>query len=432
MKKQRQDLATSYDLKDTAGRWTRCAAFLVVAISAAAYAWTQLPPSAAPVAVAAGSQADAPRLASPAEHAQAESAFIQLCQACEACPPQGGPNWLSGVDCRSDGRCCEQRWDAMRPNAIYSYAQGDYVGHARAPHVAEYRIRVDDTLELVYRATREETGTPYRLNVGDVVRVEVYADPTIDRDHLIQPDGTITLKLVGAIKAAGRTVPQLREVLEQAFSAYLKTPVVTVVPITVDTKLKDLLASVDSRFGVGGQTRRAVVTPEGTIALPAIGNVCVQGLTLDEVKRELDARYVIVVPGVEITPVLVERAPRFIYVLGEVKTPGRYTLEGPTTVMQAISLAGGWNIGGNLRQIVIFRRADDWRLVATKIDVRGAVFGRDPCPADELWLNDSDIVLIPKSPILITNNVIEMVFTRGIYGIVPMQVAFNISRVGAL
>lgn len=410
-------------------RGMRCAAWLALALLAGGYAGTRARPAAGP---AAAPQDTVQRTATRDEHAQAEQALIQLCQACEACPPQGGPNWLSGVDCQADGRCREPGWDAVRPDAIYSYAQGDYVGHARAPHVAEYRIRVDDTLELVYRATREESGAPYRLNVGDVVRVEVYADPTIDRDHLIQPDGTITLKLAGAIKAAGRTVPQLREVLEQAFSAYLKSPVVTVVPISVDTKLKDLLASVDSRFGAGGQTRRAVVTPEGTIALPAIGNVCVQGLTLDEIKRELDARYALVVPGVEITPVLVERAPRFIYVLGEVRTPGRYTLEGPTTVMQAISLAGGWNVGGNLRQIVIFRRADDWRLVATKIDVRGAVFGRDPCPADELWLNDSDIVLIPQSPVLITNNVIEMVFTRGLYGIVPAQFAYNISHVGAL
>ena len=41
-----------------------------------------------------------------------------------------------------------------------SYAQGEYVGHSRLPHVPEYRIRVDDQIAFVFRLTREETSTP--------------------------------------------------------------------------------------------------------------------------------------------------------------------------------------------------------------------------------------------------------------------------------
>ena len=79
--------------------------------------------------------------------------------------------------------------------------------------------------------------------------------------------------------------------------------------------------------------------------------------------------------------------------LGEVHTPGRYTLEGPTTVMQAIALAGSWNVGANLKELVVFRRDDCWRLMATKVNVFGALFGHQPCPGGEIWLRDSDIVL---------------------------------------
>ena len=114
-------------------------------------------------------------------------------------------------------------------------------------------------------------------------------------------------------------------------------------------------------------------------------------------------------------------ADRFVYVVGEVKSPGRFTLEAPTTAMQAIALAGGWNNGGNLRQIVVFRRTEDWRLIATKLDLRGALLGERPCPADEVWLRDSDIVVVPKSSILRADDFIELVFTRGIYGVLPMQ-----------
>jgi polysaccharide export outer membrane protein len=348
-----------------------------------------------------------------------------------AVPPPGGlspaaPHVIQGVDC-VDGCCGERGWGAARPLDWQPFAQGEYVGHARLPHVAEYRIRVDDVLEFVFRLTREETSRPYLLNVGDEVRVESFTDPTLNRDLLIQPDGTITLRLIGQVKATRQTVVQLRETLEQAYTKYYKIPAITVTPLKVNTKLEDLRATVDARAGAGGQNRQARVTPEGTIALPAIGSVPVQGLTLNELKRELDERFAAEVEGIEVTPVLVTRAPRHAYVLGEVRNPGRLTLDGPTTVMQTIAMAGGWNVGANTRQIVVFRRGDDWRLLATMLDLRGALYGKMPCPADEIWVNDSDIIVVPKSPILVADDMINLVFTRGIYGIAPYNVSTSFS-----
>lgn len=336
------------------------------------------------------------------------------------------PYPIHGVDCV--GGCCgEQGWGAARPLDFQPFAQGEYVGHARLPHVAEYRLRVDDVLEFVFRLTREETAHPYMLNVGDEIRVESFTDPTLNRDLLIQPDGTITLRLIGQVKATHRTVEQLRQEIDHVYLKYYKIPSITVTPLKVNTKLEDLRAAVDARAGAGGQNRQARVTPEGTIALPAIGNIPAQGLTLGELKRELDERYRAEVEGIEVTPVLLHRAPRYAYVVGEVRTPGRFLLEGPTTVMQMISMAGGWNVGANTRQIVVFRRGDDWRLLATMLDLRGALYGKMPCPADEIWVNDADVIVVPKSPILVADDIINLVFTRGIYGIAPYSVSTSFS-----
>jgi polysaccharide export outer membrane protein len=154
-------------------------------------------------------------------------------------------------------------------------------------------------------------------------------------------------------------------------------------------------------------------------------------LTLTELQREVEERYhELVGSGVEVTPVLLQRAPRFVYVLGEVVNAGRYSLEGPTSAMQAVALAGGWKVGSNLREIVVFRRTDDWRLMATRLDLRGALLGERPCPADELWLRDSDIVVVPKSPILRFDEFIDLVFTRGIYGVIPLQ--YSVTRASVL
>ena len=321
---------------------------------------------------------------------------------CRNCP-------IEGVDCR-DGGCGELPWKARRPLPWQVFAQGEYLGPHRTAHVPVYRLRVDDKIFFVYRLTREVSGHPYRLNVGDEIRVESLQDEHLDRDLMIQPDGTITLRLLGQIMAAGLTIDDLRKNLETLYEQYYKEPTITVTPIRVNTKLEDLRSTVDNRNGFGGQNFTTNVSPDGTVQLPAVGSVPAQGLTLDELKAEVDERYASIVDGIEVTPILTERAPRFIFVVGEVTRPGRFDLTGLTTAMQAVALAGGWVNGGNLREIVVFRRADDWRLIATKLDLRAALYGKRPIPADEVWLRDSDIVLVPKNPLRRAADAIDQLF----------------------
>ena len=327
---------------------------------------------------------------------------------------------ITGVDSATCVGGGEPDWGMRGPLPWDLFAQGEYIGPARARHVDLYRLRVDDEIQFVYRVTRQRTAQAYKLNVGDAIRVESVADERLDRELVIQPDGTITLRLIGNVIAAGRTTDELRRDLEKRYQSMYREPAITVTPIRVNTKLEDLRSTVDSRAGNGGQSFTSQIIPDGTVQLPAIGSVTAHGLTLDELTWEINARYASIVQGIEVTPVLIQRAPRQIYVLGEVTQPGRFDLTAPTTVMGAIALAQGWNNGANLRNIVIFRRAEDWRLLATKVDVRGALYGRRPAPSDEIWLRDSDIVVVPKMPIQVVDDAIELIFTRGIYAVAPL------------
>jgi polysaccharide export outer membrane protein len=341
------------------------------------------------------------------------------------------PYDVCAIDCSTVCRC-RRGWEAARAADWQAYAQGEYVGHERTAHVPEYRLRVDDQLDMTYRLTRDETPTPYRLNVGDEVQVESFTDSEINRSLLIQPDGTITLRLLGQVHATGRTVTQLRDALDELYKKYYKIPAITVTPLKVNTKLDDLRATIDRRAGIGGQSQSARVTPEGTIALPAIGSVQAQGLTLPEFQQELNERYRQVVEGIEIIPILVQRAPRYVYVLGEVNSPGRFELVAPTTALQAISLAGSWRVGANLRQIVVLRRGDDWRMLATVIDLQAALLGHDLCPCGEIWIDDSDVIIVPKTSILVADDMIELLFTRGLYGVFPMTTSLNFTKISSL
>ena len=156
-------------------------------------------------------------------------------------------------------------------------------------------------------------------------------------------------------------------------------------------------------------------------------------MTLDEIKREVNLRYREIVAGLEVEPILDVEAQHFVFVYGQVGQPGRFELLGPTSVTQALAMAQGARPGANTREIVIFRRAEDWRLLATRIDVRGAHLGKVATPADEIWLRDGDLIIVPPTPIARFDNFVSQVFTQGIYGIFPfaqLGSGFNANNAG--
>jgi polysaccharide export outer membrane protein len=297
----------------------------------------------------------------------------------------------------------------------------------------EYKILIADQIDFVFRRTRQLSGAAYRFDIGDVLGIssEQY-EQFNDLEQTIQTDGTIQVRGIGSVVAANKTVAELQDEINRRVQDPVRgtrvNPEVLIKPINTETRLQDLIRTVDATAGFGGLSRTVTVTDDGTIQLPGIGSVPALGLSLTEVSAEANARYAREVQGLEVTAILNTRAPRFVFVLGEVVTPGRVTLDGPTTVIQAISQVQGWRPGANLRHVVVMRRDKNWQLVATRLDLSGPLWGQRPNPSDDLWLRHSDIVIIPKNPGQRLADFIEVYFTRGLYGVFPTQgfaVGFN-------
>lgn len=348
----------------------------------------------------------------------------------------GNARWMLGVDGKNQPYGQEPTWNSERMIPWESRSYGEYIGPFRTPHVPEYRLRVGDELDFVYVLSRQRTQKAYELNVGDEIQILSSADTSLNQPETtrsgangleILSDGSVSLQLIGQVRASGKTVQALQEELHDRYSVYVKSPAIVVQVVKANTRMQDLIESVTATAGQGGQVRNVSVSPDGTVQLPLLGSVPAIGLTLDEIGREVDARYRMEgLTGVRATPILVNRASRFVYVMGQVDQPGRFEMNDPTTVMQAIALAGGSNLGANLRQVIVFRRDANWRLVATRLDLAGAMFGRRPQPSDEIWLRHSDIILIPKQPILRLSEAVDLYLNRTAYAIFPQQgVAFN-------
>lgn len=337
--------------------------------------------------------------------------------ACQKC--------ITAVDCAD--RCgVEGRWADARPMNFDAYGPGGYAGPSRLAHLSQYRLRPGDELQIVYLITRRQRSGAYRLTPGDEILIESLVEPDLTRGTLenglrIQPDGTISVRLLGQIQASGLTVAALRDSLNEQYLEFYREPSIDVTPVKVNTLAEDIRNAIGGQSGFNQQTITVVVMPDGKIRLPGLGEICVQGFSLNQLKREINLRYEEIVVGIDVEPLLSQQAPHFVSVLGQVATPSRFEITTPTTVLSAIANAGGHLPDGNMRQVVIFRRAEDWRLISTMLDLQGAVFGKRPTPADEIWLRDGDVVIVPDKPINRFNDWARQVFTEGVFAIVPVQ-----------
>lgn len=347
---------------------------------------------------------------------------------CNACSQDSSAKWIMGVD-GSQKTHREPGWKDAQPVPFEDMAYGEYIGPFRTPHVPEYRLRIGDKLDFVYLLTSRPDGQPYQFYPGDTIALTSVGDPSLNQPSLqILSDGTVTLPLIGTVAVSGKTVDALTVELNRKFreDGNVRDPRVVVQVTKGDTPLNDLKNAVVTNFGQNGQSRQVSVSPDGTVQLPLVGPTPAIGLTLREIAAEVNARYAQHIRGVNVNPILVERAPRSVYILGRVTRPGRIVIDGPTTVMQAIAQAEGWQTGSNLRQVIVFRRDANWQLVATKLDLQGALNGKRPYPSDDIWLRDSDIILVPKSPVLRFSEAVDLYMVRSLYAIFPQQgVVFN-------
>lgn len=77
-------------------------------------------------------------------------------------------------------------------------------------------------------ATWNDYEPDYRFYPGDELEVSVPSAPELNKSVTVQPDGRITLPLIGPVMAADRTIPQLQASLSQAYSTQLLRPQVDV------------------------------------------------------------------------------------------------------------------------------------------------------------------------------------------------------------
>ncbi len=103
-------------------------------------------------------------------------------------------------------------------------------------------------------------------------------------------------------------------------------------------------------------TRVTAVRPDGLISMPLIGDVQAAGLTADALAQRIAERlkqYIATTPAVSVS--VKELNSYSVYVLGEVSKPGKFQLKSYITVLQAISMAGGFTEWAKKNKLQVVR-----------------------------------------------------------------------------
>jgi polysaccharide export outer membrane protein len=220
----------------------------------------------------------------------------------------------------------------------------------------------------------------YVIGAQDVLTVTVWDSPDLSGKYTVETDGSFTFPLIGRVKASGLTLRQFEAELKKKLAdGYFKNPQVSVAvesyrsqrifivgevrspgayPLTGDMTLIEAIARA------GSTTPNA--SPEAIIVRAAAGKKA-DGPTLPGQKPDAgetqrvnlrDLQSGALTQNIALRDgdtIFVPRAES-IYVFGQVRSPGAYALQdAETTVLQALSLAGGVTDRGATNRIKIVR-----------------------------------------------------------------------------
>lgn len=106
-------------------------------------------------------------------------------------------------------------------------------------------------------------------------------------------------------------------------------------------------------------SRVVVVRPDGMISLPLVGDVKAAGLSPDQLKLSIEKK-LREYSETAIVSVIVQAVNSYkVFVLGEVRTPGVQSFKANATVLQAITLAGGFTEYASRNSIILIRKMRD-------------------------------------------------------------------------
>lgn len=252
----------------------------------------------------------------------------------------------------------------------------------------------------------------YKVDVGDVLDISIYAQPDLSRSVTVLQDGSISFPLIGRIEVAGKSISEISDLIKNLLEKdYLYNPHVTVIIKEYRSKKVSILGKVQKPgiYYLKGATTLLDIISEAGILNPASlgGKIIIHhhttpGQESNNANKEIttiDLIELLVKGNTELNVYLkngdniyIPEANQF-FILGEVKKPGFYSLTNNLTVLKAISIAGGLTEYANSKKISILRtETENKQKIYVNLD---DIIKKGTKTSDPL-LQADDVVVVPK------------------------------------
>ena len=256
----------------------------------------------------------------------------------------------------------------------------------------DYMISPGDQIEVSYHIDVRKQDV-YRIAVGDQIRVEFPHYPQFDRSLNVRPDGRVTVPHIGDVDAFGLTPMELAARITQEYEPILRNPKCTVALIRYGESIRELKEAI--KTATRGQSRLALVQPDGRIAIPLLNPLRVAGMAVEDIQANINDEYQKIVPGMFTSVTLINAVGNRVYIMGAVNEPGYYQLQGPTTVTQAVAMAKGFRPNAVTSDTLLITRDERNNAVGRLIDIEN-IFDSGNLGNDTL-LRQADIIYVPTS-----------------------------------
>ena len=269
----------------------------------------------------------------------------------------------------------------------------------------------------------------HRLGPHDVVAVAVLQAPELDVSVPVSEQGTLSLPLLGSVRATGLTTQELETSIEaQLRERYIRDPHVTVrlaelrsqpvsiigavnrpgtYQLTGAGTLLEALALAGGPSEEAGDTvvvqrGRPTASPVSTAASPPDAAACAAGpgdgcpsIVPVDLKQLLASRdpalNIAVTPG----DVIAVQTAAVVYVVGAINKPGSFHVRGHdrVTVLRALALGGGVTPMAATHDAIVLRDTDRGARVEIPVDLDAILKGRVP----DVALEAQDVLFVPTS-----------------------------------
>jgi polysaccharide export outer membrane protein len=228
---------------------------------------------------------------------------------------------------------------------------------------------------LVSLTALAQSTSDYLIGPQDVLNIQVFDQADLGGRYTVETDGTFSFPLIGRVTAGGMTLRKFETELKKRLAdGYFRNPQVTVAVEQYRSQRVFVMGEVRTPGPVpltGGMTLIEALARAGSTLPSSSGEVAIvrapgaKGPVLPDPEkgaeilrasiRDLEAGSM--KQNIELhdgDTIFVPRAES-AYVFGQVKTPGAYSIQKDTTVLQALSLAGGVTENGAMNRIKVVR-----------------------------------------------------------------------------